>query len=160
MGVGARQSFQFFRQTTWLLKNNRALSKFRYRILHYLLIIIKLQSNSSVKPNFMLITRTILKERIETFKPCRTWAAVSKQCIISNVWTVTNLGLINVHIYVRKKVKLATKKSLSLCAFFVFEFITSDLRCHTHSQLVVISYLITYSHSQKLILSIDTNETN
>ena len=29
MVVGARQSFQFFRQITWFLENNRALSKFR-----------------------------------------------------------------------------------------------------------------------------------
>ena len=28
--VGARQSFQFFRQIAWFLGNNRALSKFRY----------------------------------------------------------------------------------------------------------------------------------
>ena len=30
MVVGARPSFQFFRQITWFLGNNRALSKFRY----------------------------------------------------------------------------------------------------------------------------------
>ena len=28
--VGARQSFQFFRQTTWFLKNKRALPKFKF----------------------------------------------------------------------------------------------------------------------------------
>ena len=28
--VGARQSFQFFKQIAWFLRNNRALSKFRY----------------------------------------------------------------------------------------------------------------------------------
>ena len=39
--VGARQSFQFFRQTTWFLKNNRALSKILCGILHYLTSIIK-----------------------------------------------------------------------------------------------------------------------
>ena len=38
---GARQSFQFFRQITWFLGNNRALSKFRYQILRYLISIIK-----------------------------------------------------------------------------------------------------------------------
>ena len=37
MVVGARQSFQFFRKN----KNNRALSKFLYEILHYLISIIK-----------------------------------------------------------------------------------------------------------------------
>ena len=31
---GARQSFQFFREITWFLRNNRALPKFRYQILH------------------------------------------------------------------------------------------------------------------------------
>ena len=39
--VGARQSFQNFRQKTWFLKNSRALSKFLYDILHYLFSIIK-----------------------------------------------------------------------------------------------------------------------
>ena len=41
MIVGARQIFQFFRQKTWFLKSNRALSKFLYGILHYLIGIIK-----------------------------------------------------------------------------------------------------------------------
>ena len=36
MIVGARQGFQFFRKITWFLENNRALSKFRYWILHNL----------------------------------------------------------------------------------------------------------------------------
>ena len=40
--VGARQNFQIFRQNTWFLENNRALPKFLYRILHYLISIIKL----------------------------------------------------------------------------------------------------------------------
>ena len=31
MAVGACHSFQFFRQRTWFLGNNRALSKFRYQ---------------------------------------------------------------------------------------------------------------------------------
>ena len=38
----AHQSFQIFKQNTWFLKNNRALSKFLYGILHYLISIIKL----------------------------------------------------------------------------------------------------------------------
>ena len=37
MVVGARQSFQFFRQNTWFLENNGALSKFLYGVLHYLI---------------------------------------------------------------------------------------------------------------------------
>ena len=41
MVVGARQGFQFFRQKTWFLKNNRALSKFLYGVLNYLISIIK-----------------------------------------------------------------------------------------------------------------------
>ena len=40
--VGVCQSFQIFRQNTWFLENNRALSKFLYGILHYLISIIKL----------------------------------------------------------------------------------------------------------------------
>ena len=39
--VRARQSFQIFRQNTWFLENNRALSKFLYDILHYLINIVK-----------------------------------------------------------------------------------------------------------------------
>ena len=40
--VGARQSFHFFRQIAWFLRNNRALPKFRYRILYNLISIAKL----------------------------------------------------------------------------------------------------------------------
>ena len=36
MVVEAHQSFKFFRQNTWFLKNNRAFPKFLYEILHYL----------------------------------------------------------------------------------------------------------------------------
>ena len=60
--VGARQSFQFFRQVTWFLGNYRALPKFRYQILHYLISIIRLSKNQSVKLNFVLTTRTTLKK--------------------------------------------------------------------------------------------------
>ena len=35
----ARQSFQLFRQMTWFPGNNRDLFKFKYRNLHYLIII-------------------------------------------------------------------------------------------------------------------------
>ena len=41
MVVGAPQRFQFFRQKTWFLENNRALSKFLYGVSHYLISIIK-----------------------------------------------------------------------------------------------------------------------
>ena len=37
--VGSLQGFQFFRQIAWFLGNNRALSKFRYRILYNLISI-------------------------------------------------------------------------------------------------------------------------
>ena len=60
MVVGARQSFQFFSQITWSFGNNRALSKYRYQILHNLISITKLQKNHSVKANFRLTTRTTL----------------------------------------------------------------------------------------------------
>ena len=59
--VGARQSFQFFRQIAWFLGNNRALSKFRYRILYNLISITKLQKNHSIKADFNLTTRATLK---------------------------------------------------------------------------------------------------
>ena len=42
VAVGARQSFQFFRQIAWFLGNNKALSKFRYRKLCNLISITKL----------------------------------------------------------------------------------------------------------------------
>ena len=38
---GARQSFQFFREKTWFLENNRVLSKFLSGDLHYLISFIK-----------------------------------------------------------------------------------------------------------------------
>ena len=51
--VWALQSFQIVRQNTWLLKNNRPLSKFLYGILHYLISIIKLwQSQPKKKKQF------------------------------------------------------------------------------------------------------------
>ena len=37
MAVGASQSFKFFRQNTWFIKNNRALSKCLHGILLYLI---------------------------------------------------------------------------------------------------------------------------
>ena len=40
--VGACHNFQIFRQNTWFLEDNRALSKFLYGILHCLISIIKL----------------------------------------------------------------------------------------------------------------------
>ena len=60
MVVRARQSFQCFRQITWFLENYRALLKFRHRILHYLISIIKLQKNPSVKAKLILTTQATL----------------------------------------------------------------------------------------------------
>ena len=48
--VGARQSFQIFRRNAWFLENNRALSKFLYGILHYLISIIKLYRACTPSP--------------------------------------------------------------------------------------------------------------
>ena len=45
MAIGARQSFQFFRQITWFLGNERILFTFKYWILHHLISLIKLQNN-------------------------------------------------------------------------------------------------------------------
>ena len=42
MVVGARQSFQFFRQKTWFLGSNRGLPYFKYQILHDLIRTTKL----------------------------------------------------------------------------------------------------------------------
>ena len=42
MVVGARQTFQFLRQNTRFIENNRALSKLLYGILHYIISITKL----------------------------------------------------------------------------------------------------------------------
>ena len=50
--VGTRQSFQVFRQNTWFLENNRALHKFLHGILHYLISIIELHQNQSIKKQF------------------------------------------------------------------------------------------------------------
>ena len=60
MAVGTRQNFQFFRQITWFLGNNRALLKFRYWILYNLISITKLLKNYSVKASFTSITRATL----------------------------------------------------------------------------------------------------
>ena len=54
MVVEARQSFQFFRQIIWVLKNNQAFCKVLYGILNYLISIIKSFKNQSIKPNFTL----------------------------------------------------------------------------------------------------------
>ena len=48
--VGARK------KVTWFIKNNRALSKFWYGFLHYLISIIKIYENQSIKPSFILTT--------------------------------------------------------------------------------------------------------
>ena len=61
--IGARQIFQIFRQNTWFLESNRALSKFLYGILHYLIRIIKYYQNKSIKNNFMSTTQATLKAK-------------------------------------------------------------------------------------------------
>ena len=57
MVVGARQSFQSFTQNTWFLENKKVLSKFLCEILHYLISIITLSKNQSIKPIFVFTTR-------------------------------------------------------------------------------------------------------
>ena len=42
MVVRARQHFQFFQTNAWFLEDNKALSKFLYDILNYLISIVKL----------------------------------------------------------------------------------------------------------------------
>ena len=58
--VGARQSFQYFRQIAWFLRNNRAVRKFWYWILYNLISITKLCKNHSIKANFNLTMRATL----------------------------------------------------------------------------------------------------
>ena len=57
---GALQSFQFFRQITWFLGNNRVVFKYRYQILRNLISIIKLYENQSVEASFKLTTQATL----------------------------------------------------------------------------------------------------
>ena len=45
--VGARQSFQLFRQINWFLENNRPSTKLLYGILHY---VISLSSHNKISP--------------------------------------------------------------------------------------------------------------
>ena len=45
MAVRACQNFQFMRQITWFLENEKALFKFKYWTLHHLISIINLQNN-------------------------------------------------------------------------------------------------------------------
>ena len=49
MLVGALQSFQFFRQNTWFLENNRALPNFFMRFCITKLVLPKLQKKSVLK---------------------------------------------------------------------------------------------------------------
>ena len=62
MVAGAHQSFQFFGHDNWLLKNNRALPKFWYGILHYLLVLPNHKESQSIKPNFILTMRATLRQ--------------------------------------------------------------------------------------------------
>ena len=52
--VRACQSFQFFRQNTWFLENNRVLSNFLNGILHYLISVTKLWKKSVRKIQFYI----------------------------------------------------------------------------------------------------------
>ena len=61
MVVGARQNFHFFRQKNWFLENTRALFKFLYGILHYLIGIIKSQ-NQSIKKQIYINHTSHLKK--------------------------------------------------------------------------------------------------
>ena len=78
MVVGARQSFQIFRQNTWFLGKNRALSNFLYGILHYLISITRLKKNQVIKFNFISTTRAILNSLHNYFVLGLTWQATLK----------------------------------------------------------------------------------
>ena len=60
MVVAACQSFQFFRQIAWFLRNIRTLSKFVYWILHNLISITELFKSHSIEANFNLTTHATL----------------------------------------------------------------------------------------------------
>ena len=65
MVTATRQSFQIFKQITWLQGNNRACiacitELYRYQILHYLISIIKFLKNQSITTNFILTTQATL----------------------------------------------------------------------------------------------------
>ena len=51
-------------EITWFLRNDKALSKFRYQILCYLISIIKSYKNQSVKTNFILTMWAILNRKM------------------------------------------------------------------------------------------------
>ena len=98
MVVGARQSLQFFREITWFLWNNRALPKFRYRILHNLISITKLQKNHSIKANFKLTRRATLNKF-----HCTLHLVLMKKCteIITSYWHRFNLvSLVYVNLWI------------------------------------------------------------
>ena len=73
MVVGARQSFQIFRQNTWFLEKNTALSNFLYGILHYLISITRLNKNQVIKFNFTSTTRATLNSLHNYFVLGLTW---------------------------------------------------------------------------------------
>ena len=57
MVLGSRLSFQFFRQKTWFLGNNRVFCKFFYdEVLHCLISIIESKENQTKSPDFMSTT--------------------------------------------------------------------------------------------------------
>ena len=58
MVIGARQCFQLFRQIIWFIENNRALPKFKYRILHYLINIIKSDQIKKKKKKKKLVLKS------------------------------------------------------------------------------------------------------
>ena len=67
MVVGARQSFQFFRQNTWFLENSGTLPKLLYKILHYLISIInyKIIKYKYKINNFILTTQATLNNFLD-----------------------------------------------------------------------------------------------
>ena len=106
----ASQSFQFFRQITWFLGNYRVLYKFRYRILHNLLSIIKLLKNQFLKAKFkltttwaililnnlQLITESCLYLHIISQKPVLKWHENAGTIIIKHIidiWLWTGFWL-------------------------------------------------------------------
>ena len=111
MVVGASRSFQFFRQITWFLRNNRALSKFRYQILHNLISITKFYKNHSVKANFKLSTRAILAVEIFCIKKSKQlskeWFVIPK-VLLSQTLNYTEINYFTLEIEKYKLIHLAS----------------------------------------------------
>ena len=101
MVVGAPQSFQFFRQNTWFLENNGALSKFSYDIFLYLISINKLLKKSVLKIQFYINHASNLKVivRLITFCKYKMILTDEKATVTYNLVRVYNINLVRRNVF-------------------------------------------------------------